>query len=137
MYGVDDLVGKAFEDGGRGPERFDCWGLCREVYRRNGITLEDYTICCSDCADIHALYDAENKRWTAQIWPDVEPLSVLAIKMSPYHINHVGVYLGGDQFIHTREKTGVVIERIAPWLRRIAGFYKRTKERHDDGFNVL
>src|SRR3990167_3147116 len=36
-----DLLGKPFEYGGRGPDTYDCWGLCMEIYKRLGIQLPD------------------------------------------------------------------------------------------------
>ena len=31
---VNDLIGKPYRLGGRGPDAYDCWGLVREVLRR-------------------------------------------------------------------------------------------------------
>jgi len=28
---LNDFIGKGYEDGARGPEKYDCWGLVREV----------------------------------------------------------------------------------------------------------
>jgi len=43
----------------------------------------------------------------------------------PVYSNHIGVYLGGCWFIHAREKTGVVKERLdsSYWQRAVQGFY--------------
>jgi NlpC/P60 family len=41
---LQDLIGKPYVHGARGPDAFDCWGLCAEVYRRAGITLPDYRV---------------------------------------------------------------------------------------------
>ena len=38
----DDLIGRPFVDGGRGPENFDCWGLATDVFRRHGKILPDF-----------------------------------------------------------------------------------------------
>ena len=41
---LDDLIGKPFKLGGRGPDAFDCWGLVREVMQRMrpGLALPDW-----------------------------------------------------------------------------------------------
>jgi len=41
---VQDLIGKPYVHGARGPDAFDCWGVCVEVYRRGGIALPDYAV---------------------------------------------------------------------------------------------
>ena len=35
----NDLIGLPFQDEGRGPYGYDCYGLLVEVYRRNGVIL--------------------------------------------------------------------------------------------------
>ena len=39
MLDYTDLLGKEFEFGARGPDKFDCWGLCLEVGKRAGVDL--------------------------------------------------------------------------------------------------
>ena len=36
---IDDLRGKPYKQKGRGPDGFDCYGLCMEVSRRFGVEL--------------------------------------------------------------------------------------------------
>ena len=38
-----DLLGIPFERGARGPDSFDCYGLAREMFRRAGVTVPDFT----------------------------------------------------------------------------------------------
>lgn len=45
-----DLIGKPYREGGRGPDYFDCWGLCMEVARRAGQKLPDLDVVISDDA---------------------------------------------------------------------------------------
>lgn len=120
----DDLLGVPFVDGGRGPDSFDCWGLCIEIFKRLGLPLKDYKLCCEDYVNFDIEYNSESPNWTKQEYPDIEIPSIVAIRFTPEYVSHVGVFIGDGKFIHTREKTGVVIERIKPWLRRIDGFYK-------------
>jgi cell wall-associated NlpC family hydrolase len=120
-----DLVGAPFEDRGRGPGGYDCWGLVCEAYRREGISLPDYTLCCHDAEGFHGFFEEELPRWTRHEPPDIPVPAVVTIRLNSPLVRHVGVYIGGGRFLHTREKTGAVIERIdAPqWRHRIEGFY--------------
>ena len=127
---VTDLIGKPFVDGGRGPEAYDCWGLCVEVFRRQGVELRDYKLCCHDSAGFDGLFQEALSQWERREEPNIPAPSVVAIRFNhPVFINHVGVYIGNGRFLHTREKTGVVVERIdSPcWRDRVEGFYTPTE----------
>lgn len=125
MIPVTDLIGRPFIDGGRGPEDFDCWGLCLEVFRREGVALRDYRLCCYDTEGFARNFQDALPGWRRHEWPDVPAPAVVAIRFNTSVVNHVGVYIGDGRFLHTREKTGVLIERIdsPAWRRRIEGFY--------------
>jgi hypothetical protein len=122
---VNDLVGVPFLDGGRGPDGYDCWGLCLEVFRRHGVDLPDYKLCCHDTEGFFGLFVGELPRWTRHEPPDVPVPSVVAIRFNSPMVNHVGICVGDGRFLNTREKTGVVIERLDSlyWRNRIEGFY--------------
>ena len=126
---TDDLIGIPFVDGGRDPRiGLDCWGLVLEVFRRAGVTLPDYQIGCHQTEAIGVAVEGERLKGRWRHWHafDAPAPSVIAIRFnSPLLVNHTGVYIGGGRFIHTRELTGVAIERVdAPsWRHRIEGFY--------------
>jgi len=122
---LQDLIGKPFTDGGRGPDTYDCWGLVAEVFRRYGTELQDYKLCCHDYKGFYKLFIADittRKRWE---YSNIPIPAVVAIRFNKPFVNHVGVYIGEFKFLHTREKTGVVIERIDSvlWKSKIEGFY--------------
>lgn len=125
------LLGVPFVDGGRGPAGFDCWGLVLEVFRRCGIELPDYRICCADMTGIDAKVDEERGAWT-RCDEAALPVPALAVMRfnSPVLINHVGTYIGAGRFIHTAEKMGVNIDRVEHpyWRRHIEGFYVPRRE---------
>lgn len=122
---LQDLIGLPFIDGGRGPDGYDCWGLVREVYARCGIPLRDYKLSCYDAAGFSERAEAERPRWLRHMEEKAPVPSVVAIRLNSPNISHVGVYIGGGKFIHTREKTGVCIERLnSPvWRHRVEGIY--------------
>ena len=41
IVAVDDLIGKPYEGGGRGPDSYDCYGLVVEVESRMGRRVPD------------------------------------------------------------------------------------------------
>lgn len=126
MPRFDDLIGKAFKDGGRGPDVYDCWGLVLEVWRRFGVELPDYRISAFEEAVIDSQIRAERPKWIRQEWPAVSAPSMIVIRFrSQAWANHCGVYLGEGRFIHAREKTGAHVDRVENplWFKRIDGFY--------------
>ena len=125
MRRVLDLVGKPFQDGGRGPDAYDCVGLVKEVYKRYGLDFPDYVGCCYDIEKFDSEFKAALPFWVRHDEPDIPVPAIVAIRFNAPVVNHVGVYLGDGKFIHTREKTGVVIElmRSLAWRHRIEGIY--------------
>lgn len=124
------LLGIPFVDRGRGPDGLDCWGLVLEIFRRCGIKLPDYQICCTDMFGINSKVDEERGGWVA-CDPAALPVPALVVMRfnSPQFINHVGTYIGSGRFIHTAEKMGVNVDRVDHiyWRRHIEGFYMPRK----------
>jgi probable lipoprotein NlpC len=121
---IDDLIGKPFVDGGRGPGGYDCYGVVKEVFRRAGIDLPEYHIGCLDTLAISAAVESQRSLWRRLTSPAAP--CVVAIRLNPGSISHVGAYIGGGQFIHAYQNAGgVCINRLEElvWKRRIEGFY--------------
>lgn len=125
MPAIDDLIGRPFVNGGRGPDNFDCWGLALEVFRRYGMELPDYKISCEDISRINGQIDNKKNEWRRCEGEIPVPALVVIRFNEVIFCNHTGVYLGENRFIHTREKIGVNIDRIdsPAWRRKIEGFY--------------
>lgn len=126
MINYTDLIGAPFRDGGRGENgEYDCWGLALEIFRRAGYPkLPDYRISCYDSDSIDERLNAHRQEWVKIEQPQ-EPCLVTIRFNEVIFINHCAVYIGNGLMIHTRERTGAVVERIdSPmWKRRIEGFY--------------
>ena len=121
----NDLIGVPFEYGGRGPDKFDCYGLLRHVYAQDGIDLPDY-LSPSDGARITALMMGELRLWEQIETPEVGCALLIRV---PGNM-HCGYYLGGDWFLHTwRGSGGVVKERLSEWKHRVIGFYRYVGQR--------
>jgi cell wall-associated NlpC family hydrolase len=119
-----DLLGKEFFYGGRGPDRFDCYGLVREIYRRRGIELPDVQ-SVTDPAEIHRRM-AEGKECFREI-ERPEPYCIVMMSVRPPYVSHVGVVLPNlYQFLHTMQRVQVCVERLdsPEWSRRIRGYFR-------------
>lgn len=123
------LIGKQFKDGGRGPVLFDCWGLAIEAMKDFGYNLPDYAVSAFDCAAVGQIIGEERKAWQ-QIEKPVPGCVIVMRFGTAKNINHIGVYLGNEKFIHARDKVGVCIEKItSPVFRSIIqGFYLPPEE---------
>lgn len=120
----EDLIGTPFIDGGRDKEiGLDCWGLAREMFRRQGIDVPDYQISAMRTAEIAREMTAEEMDWTRLEAPEKGCLVLLRLDPEVW-ANHVGIYLGGGKFIHAYRATGVCIDRLTRWRSRIVGFYQ-------------
>ena len=118
-----DLVGKAYRNGGRGNDAYDSWGLVIEIYRRQGITLNDYPISFDNSTEenISGIVNTEKKEWKEI----KEPIAGCVIVISSFDgwSSHVGVCISEYEFIHSAVNKGVTIERIKRWDPFIVGFY--------------
>ena len=122
---IKSLIGAEFVDGGRGPDGYDCFGLVREVYKRYGIILPDYQIACYDVFNVTKEIENNRPNWVKCSLENAPVPCIAAFRVSAPMVNHVGIYLGDNKFIHTREKAGAVIESLdAPaWRHRLEGLY--------------
>lgn len=129
MSKYTDLIGVPFAAHGRDKmSGFDCYGLVKEVYRRNGVDVPEYDAEFTDMEKINGLITGNTQGYP---WREVkEPTEpcLMAIRFgSPQGVvNHTGVYIGDGRFIHCREKIGVCIDRITnpAWSRVIVGYYE-------------
>ena len=122
----DDLIGKPFKFEGRGPDRFDCWGLSMEVCKRLGIIIPDFAFGC--------MYAAKEISKTAYSFEDKfkkvkEPKAgdIVAFKWPDIrYVGHIGVAISNDLFMHTKESSNVTKDRLnaISWKRRIKGIYR-------------
>lgn len=115
-----DLIGKPFAIGARGPDKFDCYGLVGELYKRLGMMIPEVRSPEEQERMSKQLFD------TSQLWTpcEVGMGSVLTFRIGRY-VSHVGMIVSPTQFVHVWEgaRLGVAVERISEWERRIVGSY--------------
>lgn len=129
MESVEELVGVPFVDGGRDFRTgLDCWGLVREAYKRvNRAELPDFKICAFHSAIINLqINDQASLR---NVWQKIEKPErgcLVLIKNHPRFINHIGLCVDEQHFIHTLKKLNAVIEPLNHplWKRRTRGFFR-------------
>jgi cell wall-associated NlpC family hydrolase len=105
------LRGAPYRDGGAGPGGFDCSGFTQYVFAQHGVTLprgvrEQFTI-------------GRNIRPK-----DLEPGDLIFFTTTDRGASHVGIAVGGDEFVHAPSSAGVVrVERLSSsyWSARFVG----------------
>lgn len=103
---VQDLIGKPYAHGARGPAAFDCWGLCAEVYRRGGVELPDYSVAHLTHEQTTALIHG-HARDHADWIPAPESWCFVFARRS----GHMGLYWRGA-VLHSARGVGCVLQRF-------------------------
>lgn len=105
------LRGRPYRDGGTDPNGFDCSGFTQYVFGQHGLQLP---------REVRDQWGAGKAVKSDQIAPgDLMFFTTVAPGAS-----HVGISLGGDEFVHAPSSTGVVrVERVSSsyWATRFVG----------------
>ncbi len=114
-YGVAgtalSLRGAPYRNGGSDPAGFDCSGFVSYVFGQNGITVP---------RTVTELFHAGRQ----VAGPELEPGDLVFFSTVNPGASHVGIAIGGDEFVHAPSSTGEVrVERIsaAYWATRFVG----------------
>lgn len=101
---VQDLIGKPHKRDARGPDIYDCWGICIEVGRRLGIALPDYATQNMTHQEIWDLANGHAKDHADWI-DDPEPWCFV------FCDGHVGMFHSG-RVLHSARVVGCVWQRL-------------------------
>ena len=112
MHRAEELIGRPWEAGGRGPDAFDCWGLVRWCWGRHfAIEVPEIPV---DAANLRAVlsgfrHHPERRRWQA-VERSCEGDGVL-MRQSRHPV-HVGIWLAvdGGGVLHAARDIGVVFQ---------------------------
>ena len=126
---LHDLLYCEYSRKGDGPYEYNCWNLCREVYRRAGRELPLYSEYIRSIAGRSRLIKRIKDGGDFERLSGAELLAIVTLRTSglrPGCITHIGVVVGPNRFIHINRKKGVVIARLDDrrWKNRIEGFYR-------------
>ena len=86
-----DQLGKPYQWGAAGPDKFDCSGLVQYVYSNLGVPLPRVSGQQAG-AGVHV--DRE----------DLQPGDLVFFRLSGTRIDHVGIYVGRGRFVHAPSK---------------------------------
>jgi cell wall-associated NlpC family hydrolase len=103
--------GVPYRNGGSDPAGFDCSGLVQYVFAQHGVALPRET-------------REQFEMGTDVRLAGIEPGDLIFFRTTASGPSHVGVAIGGDEFVHAPSTRGVVrVERFsAPyWASRIVG----------------
>jgi cell wall-associated NlpC family hydrolase len=105
------LRGSPYRDGGADPSGFDCSGFVEYVFGQHGVSVP---------RTVTDLYRAGR-----DVSPqDLQPGDLVFFTTTAPGPTHVGMAIGGDEFVHAPSSAGVVrVERISGgyWARRFVG----------------
>ena len=108
---AEKQLGKPYQWGASGPEKFDCSGLVMYVYDKLGVPLPRVS-----GQQAYAGVHVDLK--------DLEPGDLVFFKLNGSRIDHVGIYVGHSKFIHApRKHVPVRTESLnkSYWRRRFKG----------------
>jgi len=122
-----DLIGKKFKYDGRGPDTFDCYGLCIEIYKRLGRELPEF-ISARNPKGIDITVNENMGLFERLKKP--EPFCLVTLSVYKPYVSHIGVVLEDcTRFINIIQKRHVCIEYLNSerWKNRIDGYWKYAK----------
>lgn len=122
MADLSPYVGIPYRIGARGPDAVDCAGLVMKFYReRLGIELPDFfygdDISREEMAGF-ADRGMKSGQWSLVDQPQFGDVLVFRMFGQP---THVGIYIGGGDFLHSIEGKDSCIERLSTWYARLIG----------------
>lgn len=144
MNWVSKYVGLEFEDGGRGPELVDCWGLICLVYR-DELNIELNPFADISARNLIAVAKAMNSDANAEQWEDVsreELREFDVIGLTQYgsrFVAHVGLYTGAGKVLHSEAGCNTVsvgLDHVSV-RERIKCFRRHKKMSLRFGVNLL
>jgi sulfur carrier protein ThiS len=126
----DKYIGLPYLENGRTETGVDCWGLARLFYKDQfDIDLPSYSSEYDGGQDpaIISVVNAHIDNWEQLTTPNIGDLCLFNILGEP---THVGIYVGDNKFLHSREGMDSVIESLdnIKWKNRFQGFYKYTTQ---------
>jgi peptidoglycan DL-endopeptidase CwlO len=106
-----DFRGTPYRNGGSDPSGFDCSGFVQWVYARHGTALP---------REVREQYKTGRKVDR----DDIKPGDLIFFETVTKGASHVGIAIGGDDFVHAPSSKGVVrIEKFTAsyWATRFVG----------------
>lgn len=121
-------VGLPFGEMGRGPDKFDCWGMVQLIYRQErGIELPSYTEfykTTNDRVEIsETIIRERQQRWTQVEQAREFDAVLLLMRGVPMH---VGICTKPGHMVHCAHGVDTVLDRYDSmrWKTKLVGFFR-------------
>lgn len=125
---IDDLIGLPFKINTRGPDSYDCYGLCQEVQWRRGFLLPDFETPESVKMRLAILNKITSENKFVERISKPEAYSIVVFDLRLLARIHVGVVLEDcRKFLHAMGfKRRVCINRLSqfPYHGRVWGYFR-------------
>jgi cell wall-associated NlpC family hydrolase len=109
------LIGIPYKD-------LDCWGVVREFYSvMFNIELYKYYETTPKGKNASDKVHAALPDFKQVDSPRLGDIILIRLNGLP---SHVGVFINDTHFLHTKELTGCILDRIGKWDRMIEGFFR-------------
>lgn len=95
LQAAESRIGAPYRYGGAGPDAFDCSGLVAYAYQQVGISVP------RTAAQQFAVATPVARR-------DLRPGDLVFFRLSGHEVGHVGIYAGGERFVHAPQSGGSV-----------------------------
>jgi cell wall-associated NlpC family hydrolase len=126
MIDVRKYLGCKYAPHGRDPEKgLDCYGLAICIFRDVGIDLPDPVYADTEIETNKRIMESLESTIPNIKLSKPEPGCVIEFNVLG-EPSHIGIFLGGNDFIHASRTTGVVVEKLFNWQKRVKGFYRVT-----------
>ena len=95
------FLGTNYVWGGTSPSGFDCSGLVKYTYSQFGYSIT-------------RVADSQYRNDGVRVGrADLQPGDILCFSSNGSYVNHVGIYIGNDEFVHaSSSSTGVIVSRL-------------------------
>lgn len=95
LQAAESRIGTPYRYGGAGPDAFDCSGLVIYAHREIGVSVP------RTAAEQFAAATPVPRH-------ELRPGDLVFFRLSGRHVSHVGIYAGGDRFVHAPQSGGQV-----------------------------
>jgi cell wall-associated NlpC family hydrolase len=121
---ISKYVGIPYKTHGRTiKEGLDCYGLVLLIYNEHGIMLPDIYYSDTNITTNKRIMEGLESTIPNKKIDEPEPLCIIEFIVLG-EPSHIGVYIGSNEFIHASRKTGVVIDKLWRWGKRVKGYYR-------------
>ena len=104
---ITSYLGKAWVNGGQGPDAYDCWGLVRAIYRtEKNIEIPLFNVDALKPLEVRHAFQSTSEYQNWRAVDDLQDFDVILLSQAS-RPHHVGVWFQ-NRLLHAVEGAGVV-----------------------------